>query len=599
MAHFLHPAQRLPPELIRRISDQLVGIKEWVTISKESDTPPLETVYYFAPPTRKVDFIGLRTLPSLARASRFFLEPALDALWDTLPDYGILVYLLPRDAWAVDVIDELGRPLFQYVSIVRPLTEDELKRVQYYAPRVKRIQELCPLFPNHLRGYVTYESSVLEAFASHCPPEKPLFPNLRTLDVSPSVGQFDLYYRLSLRMAKDVPLADYQQMLMKLQESAPHLRHLKLYVDVPPYSPTIISAMSSALRSFKHLVSARTGSLPITQEALHHLAELPYLEAIDIRLPDAMTEWDVASLHPTRFDGFFPALRELRLVHHFNLAPIWHIVQHMHSSQLEIIRVALLEMSVPLNTVLSFLSAVLGRSNSGDIKELGIQTSVEHGDSEPSQFTAQHLEPLFALKSLTNLGLRLSCTFNLSDAALGRAARAWPDIRVLELGPDNAQKDTQVTLAALVPFAQHCPKLQTLGFTLDADLSRLPAELRESRASVGSVQHVLGVLKVGRARIADTEGLAAFLIDLFPRLEYIQDDNLPSIALVLAEMDGAPMDEVSSAEAKCHQRWKAVYEKCIPVLASERGIDRQYSLDDTEAHIMKAWHIGGQRRRVG
>ena len=342
------------------------------------------------------------------------------------------------------------------------------------------------------------ESSVLDAFASHCTPDNPLFPNLRTIDVSPSTDQYSVYYRffhvlfghqlqrissnrippVLASLAKCVPPADYQQMLVKLQESAPHLQHLKLYVDVPPYSSVIISAMSSALVSFKHLVSARTGLLPITQEALHRLAELPHLEAIEVRLPDTMTEQDVESLHPTRLDQFFPVLRELHLVHRFNLAPIQHIVQHVQSSRLEIIRVVILEMNVPLDTIPSFFSVVLDRSNRDDIKELVIQTSdpAEHGPcGEPeSHFTAQHLEPLFALRGLTNLGLRLSCTFNLNDAALGRAATAWPDIRILEVGPCSAQKDTEVTLAALVPFAQHCPKLQTLGFTLDADPTRLP-----------------------------------------------------------------------------------------------------------------------------
>ena len=64
-------------------------------------------------------------------------------------------------------------------GIDRPLTEDEFERIEYYAPRVKRIQELCPLFPGRLQGYVTYESSVLAAFAPRWTPEKPLFPNLR------------------------------------------------------------------------------------------------------------------------------------------------------------------------------------------------------------------------------------------------------------------------------------------------------------------------------------------------------------------------------------------------------------------------------------
>ena len=74
-------------------------------------------------------FLQLRTSPSLARTSRFFLEPVLDALWDTLPDYGILVRLLPKDAWAADVMHGVGQegvppefrgPSFQYVVQSNP-----------------------------------------------------------------------------------------------------------------------------------------------------------------------------------------------------------------------------------------------------------------------------------------------------------------------------------------------------------------------------------------------------------------------------------------------------------------------------------------------
>ena len=110
MAHSLHPVQYLPPELIRRIADQLIGIKEWAIVFKEPETPSGETSGNAEPasPARRVNFIGLRTLPSLARTSRFFLGPVLDALWDTLPDYGILVRLLPKDAWAADVMHGVG-----------------------------------------------------------------------------------------------------------------------------------------------------------------------------------------------------------------------------------------------------------------------------------------------------------------------------------------------------------------------------------------------------------------------------------------------------------------------------------------------------------
>ena len=397
------------------------------------------------------------------------------------------------------------------------------------------------------------------------------------------------------RMAKDVDPADYQQMLVKLQESAPNLLHLKLYVDVPPYSPVVISAMSTAIRSFKHLISARIGSLPITKEALHHLAELPHREVVDVRLPDTMTERDVASLHPTRFDEFFPALRELRLAHHFNLDVISRIVQHVHSSRLEIIR-AVLEIDAPLTTILPFLSVIRGLKNSDHIKHLSIQASIGEEDGA-SPFTKEHLEPLFRLKSLTHLRLHLCCTFHFNDADLERVGRAWPNIRVLELGPNRTQKDTQATLSALVPFAQHCPELHTLGFTLDTDLSRLPADLRESRTSVGSVQRALQVLKVGRAGITDAEAVSKFLIDLFPRLDCIQNDNPPSVAVVLAGIDGGLQGEIA-AGAKCHDLWQAVYENWIPALARERGIDRESSIDERDAYLMKSWQMGGRRRRA-
>ena len=98
----------------------------------------------------------------------------------------------------------------------------------------------------------------------------------------------------------------------------------------------IISAMSTTIQSFKNLVTARTGSLPITEQTFRHLAQLPYLEAIDVRLPDTMAERDVASLHPSPFDEFFPSLRELWLAHRSDLAVISRVVQHLQSSRLEI-----------------------------------------------------------------------------------------------------------------------------------------------------------------------------------------------------------------------------------------------------------------------
>ena len=45
---------------------------------------------------------GPRTLSSLARTCRWFLEPALDVLWSNLPSVGPLMCVLPADAWSIE-----------------------------------------------------------------------------------------------------------------------------------------------------------------------------------------------------------------------------------------------------------------------------------------------------------------------------------------------------------------------------------------------------------------------------------------------------------------------------------------------------------------
>ena len=92
------PLCSLPPELLRKVGDALISIREWTT-------------------DQRVDYIGFRTLPVLARTSQFLREPALDALWDTLPNYGFLVYALPQDAWEVDIVDDKFKSdeVFRYV----------------------------------------------------------------------------------------------------------------------------------------------------------------------------------------------------------------------------------------------------------------------------------------------------------------------------------------------------------------------------------------------------------------------------------------------------------------------------------------------------
>ncbi|KAI1790427.1 hypothetical protein LXA43DRAFT_1062068 [Ganoderma leucocontextum] len=338
--------------------------------------------------------------------------------------------------------------------------------------------------------------------------------------------------------------ADYQQMLARLQESAPYLLYLRLFA---PYSPIIVTAMSAALRSFALWVSARTGSLPIIEQAFRHLAALLPLETIDITLPDSFMERDVASLRLTRVDEFFPILRELQPAR-----------RGSRSSVQDSLRTTTM-------TMVRSSRWTLSRNNSTIIQELGIQASIEQ--TPDATFNGKHLEPLFALRNLTTLQI-LQRGMHASDSRLPR------------------------------PVSSALPRAADPRMTLDADLFRLPPTLRNSLACVGSDQRALEVLKVGPAPIVDPQGVASFLVDPFPHLGYVKHDNMPFSAILLAA-PGVPQGEVDeiAAEAECGDHWDQVYKPCIPAMANWRGIDRERTLDEVDANVIKSWHMGGRRPR--
>ena len=77
----------LPAEALRKICDTLIATK----------APAVH------PHRLKSDYgyVGLLTVFSLTRTSRALHEHAADALRETVPSFGILVYTLPRDIWSL------------------------------------------------------------------------------------------------------------------------------------------------------------------------------------------------------------------------------------------------------------------------------------------------------------------------------------------------------------------------------------------------------------------------------------------------------------------------------------------------------------------
>lgn len=88
----------LPAEVLRRVCDLLL-----LQSHKDAEDLTLDLDVGNTGPRYRSKYAGLTGVLSLARTSRKLHEYAVDAIWNTLPGYGFLVYTLPQDAWLADV----------------------------------------------------------------------------------------------------------------------------------------------------------------------------------------------------------------------------------------------------------------------------------------------------------------------------------------------------------------------------------------------------------------------------------------------------------------------------------------------------------------
>lgn len=89
--------QDLPPEALRGICDILMG----------TETPGA----FIQGRSPNDQFAGLHTVLSLTRTSRVLHEHAADAIWDTIPGFGLLVYTLPLELWTCRRVGGPAGPL--------------------------------------------------------------------------------------------------------------------------------------------------------------------------------------------------------------------------------------------------------------------------------------------------------------------------------------------------------------------------------------------------------------------------------------------------------------------------------------------------------
>ena len=129
------------------------------------------------------------------------------------------------------------------------------------------------------------------------------------------------------------------------------------------------------------------------------------------------------------------------------------------------------------------------------------------------------LRPLCRFSRMRHFQLRTRWYWNLDDTCLLDIARAWPELRELELDPVGFwYRPARVTLSGLVPLAVHCPQLESFGILLGE--STAPDTHGTSSCAPNTM---LRHLSIGHATIEDHQctSVATFLSQLFPNLQHV------------------------------------------------------------------------------
>ncbi|KAL1740068.1 hypothetical protein HDZ31DRAFT_48225, partial [Schizophyllum fasciatum] len=147
------------------------------------------------------------------------------------------------------------------------------------------------------------------------------------------------------------------------------------------------------------------------------------------------------------------------------------------------------------------------------------------------ELTRAHLTPLMALRNLRTLHLSPRGWVNVDDGDVIALAQAWPHLEELRFSrmlprsyppPAEERIPIRTTATALITLATHCPRLRLLELPFDA--STIPARATGSHAVSRGVQGPLEHLDLGNTTWEDTQRLAAFLLSLFPLLDFVESD---------------------------------------------------------------------------
>ncbi|KAI0754858.1 hypothetical protein C8Q80DRAFT_1141470 [Daedaleopsis nitida] len=555
--------------------------------------------YLLVMPLCAADFeaSGVQAILSLSRTCKSLQEPALDALWRTIPNVACLLYAMPRDLWiAEDVFDYmtvLGKPSTR-LSLGRAPVAADFERLDFYRRRVRRILinfdciHLPPFARNH-----SVTAAVLDAFAAHYP-HGSLFPCLQVLHMTcASDGTTDLFrsspvlfhpnlrevsYRsYTINLSREAEL-DYCNMLEALQRRSRSLKVLELESRPVRYDQLVQG--SRILYGFQPLETFITDTISIDFRTLRHLATLGTLHTLRTQLP---TTYDKSDLEYFRNPGeaiHFPVLHQLKLIHDRDVTVCATIIAAIRSPQLNDVDIYCRSTSVPLQHLTDLCKVIAHCPQSKTtLRRLSISIYSLGDDPQLSPISRQTFEPLLELHGLISLNVDVRHPMHIDNGLLLDMALAWRNIYRLLLGVESPHDDAvpSATLGGLLPFIFVCRDLTELGVAIRTDVLDIPPCLRGAPLGCGGVRHGLAALNVGRSKIEDPLLVAKFLSDVFQELCEVESRWPYDVDDWEDDADDVDVARILSERQFC-DRWERVSE-LVKQFGKVRAQERTWAVE--------------------
>lgn len=324
--------------------------------------------------------------------------------------------------------------------------------------------------------------------------------NLPSLSITIS-NEYLIFDRF-LEPAAEFPETEYKDVdfFAELIHRSPNLTAICLNLDDSMISDAQTTKYLAALRSLQKLTMPY---FRYDSDTISELAKLPNLHTIEFH-PEFPPRFalEQESFRPELREGAFPKLRNLSLNAKFKDVSRF-FRQRFAPKTLRHLFITAEQFQTSERLALCLSSVV---DSCKLLNSLAIDMATGASHRREIRISYQDLAILKALPNLKNFRYTHRHSVSLTDEELGDLVSSWVSLEALSLTAKapHLTSPISLTLACLIPLAQYCPNLRTLGLYVDATVPvNLPTTFKPFRN--------LEELDMGSSPIKEAHTVATFL----------------------------------------------------------------------------------------